>query len=186
VTIGVFTEDRLNEPLRALLGKLKPGASFRLRFVRQGEMLDHETLKRHVVPLLKQHPEITTILVLRDFECTDPETFRREMNTVETSLSSRHPPVKCFFVPVKHAFEGWLMCDRDAIERVLGVDVARQLSSDPERECRPKQKLVEIADRIKEGKYLPRRDNLRIVQNANVNVIASRSSSFKKLKDILT
>ena len=137
IALGIFVEgpsDR--EPHKHLLRKLGH-ASIQTRVVPQGNMLDTDTMQRHIEAVLLLHQDISHVLVLRDSEGVAPEGTYELMRPAERELRARFPDLGIDYVVVDHSIEGWLLCDAEALRVVLGTRARINVPGNPDQNPRP-------------------------------------------------
>jgi len=189
MSIALFVEgksdkDTIPELIRKLLGtspRIIP------RTIHRGEMFKSEKVKPYVEALLKQHQDVTKVIVCVDSECTDPEEIQREVSKVERELSKMGLPVVPRYAVVVHALEGWLAADSEALRQVLGRGAEVRIEQNLEEICRPAELLEDIF--AQHGKnFLKFRDDPLLAEHVNPEEIAKRCSSFQRfcqlVKDI--
>ena len=180
IALGIFVEgpsDR--EPHKHLLRKLGH-PSIQTRVVPQGNMLDTDTMQRHVQAVLHLHPEISHVLVLRDSEGVAQKETRASMRPAERILRVRFPDLGINYVVVDHSIEGWLLCDQEALKAVLGPRARINVPGNPDQHPRPAELMKRIF-RENDKEFRKTTHNRLIAEAARVEEIRKCSRTFAKL-----
>ena len=183
IALGIFVEgpsDR--EPHKHLLRKLGH-PSIQTRVVPQGNMLDTDTMQRHIQAVLHLHPEISHVLVLRDSEGVAPEGTYELMRPAERELRSRFPGLGINYIVVDHSIEGWLLCDAEALKAVLGTRARINVPGNPDQHPRPAE-LIKGIFRENRRNYQKTIHNPIIAEAARVEEIRQCSQTFAKLAEL--
>ena len=180
IALGIFVEgpsDR--EPHKHLLRKLGH-ASIQTRVVPQGNMLDTDTMQRHIEAVLLLHQDISHVLVLRDSEGVAPEGTYELMRPAERELRARFPDLGIDYVVVDHSIEGWLLCDAEALRVVLGTRARINVPGNPDQNPRPAD-LMKGIFRANGKEFRKTTHNPAIAEAARVEEIRQCSQTFAKL-----
>ena len=184
MSLGIFVvgpSDRQVIPV--LLGKLGQ-TGIHVRLAEQDEMLNVDAMLKHIDALKRLHRDFSRILIFLDSECTDPAVTQQRTSKAEQEFVRRGitPPVT--YIVVDHSLEGWLCCDINALEHVLGKDARISFRGNPENECRPAQlldRLFEANRKGRKGKFRKTVHNLQIAEQADPAAIAEKSPTFAYL-----
>lgn len=180
IALGIFVEgpsDR--EPHKHLLRKLGH-PSIQTRVVPQGNMLDTDTMQRHIEAVLLLHQDISHVLVLRDSEGVAPEETYELMRPAERELRRRFPDLGIDYVVVDHSIEGWLLCDPESLRAVLGARARINVPGNPDQHPRPADLLKGIF-RANGKEFRKTTHNPAIAEAARVEEIRQCSQTFAKL-----
>lgn len=179
MSIGLFVEGKSDkDTIPALIRNfLDPSPRIICRRIPRGDMFNSEKIKAYLVPLLKQHPDVTKVVVCADSECTDPAEIEEKTARIEHELERQGLAIVPRYAVVVHALEGWLAADSKALERVLGTQVRVERSL--EEVCKPAELLRDIF--AQHGKSFQKtRHDPQIARYADPEEIAQRSPSFRQ------
>jgi len=161
--------------------KIIKQASLTTRVIPSGDLLTVEKACAYITYLLKQHHDVSKVIVCFDADCRTDITQRAE--EVEQALQAR---IKCpiYYIAVTHALEGWLLAAPGAITGYLGRRI--DLPSEAALDCKPK-KVMEGVFRKAGRKYIPKADAPKIAENIDeIGEIAKRNPSFEKFRQKVT
>lgn len=180
IALAIFVEGKSDrESHKHLLRKLG-NPSIQAHVVSQGDMLNVREMQNQIQAVLRLHPEISHVLVLRDSEGVDPERTRDRMRPAETELRERFPDLGIDYVVVDHSIEGWLLCDQEALKAVLGARARIDVPGNPDQNPRPANLLKRIfKDNGKE--FRKTTHNPAIAEAARVETIRQCSQTFARL-----
>lgn len=141
-------------------------------------------MRAYIIPLLKQHRDLSKIVICLDSECTDPGDINRRVKPIEKALTefTLGPPIR--YVVVVHALEGWLAADPDAVAQVLGANVSSQIPPNLEGVCKPADLLSEVFEKY--GREFRKTEhNTKIAEHADPTRITRRNASFQHFQDAI-
>jgi hypothetical protein len=171
------------ETLRILAGKLlinrsrKPGLEFRV--LPRGDFFSALKVSAYIKDLHRTHPDVGKVILCLDCECTPVMEVQPKLLKVQDEVRRDHPTLKPTFVLKVHALEGWLACDRQAVQRAMGAKPKNYRK--PENECKPKELLAIVFKKAnREFDYM--RDDPRIAQHVNPDTISKSSPSFAEFR----
>lgn len=171
--------------LVALAGKVTPDLPIpRVLVVGRGDLFRPEKLKAHVGFAHQQNPRIRKVLACVDSECTPIEETQRQAALLESELQRAFRDLSIKYVVVDHSLEGWLLCDRNAVRKVLGGKAWLPRYRSPENECRPAQ-LLETIFRRNNRDFIKTRDAPRLADQAKPQHIFRVSDTFKDFRQAL-
>lgn len=189
--MGIFVEDRRSgkEAIHELARKVFVAKNIRqgihMRFAPRGDMFSAEKMKAYAIPLLKQHQDVSKIVICVDSECSDPGGVRRRVNSVERALAESELGTPIRYVVVVHALEGWLAADADAVGQVLRRDISGDIPGNLESVCKPADLLSEIFEKFRKDFRRTQHDPI-IAKFSDPMRIADRNASFKHFQDAIT
>ncbi len=184
MSLGLYVEGRSDkDTIPVLIKKL----GYRLRIVSkavpQSELLIGDKMARHLSELLREHNDVDLVLVCIDSERVDPSVTEQRVRPVQRRLNETSSvPVR--YAVVDHALEGWLACDEDAVQSVLGSRARVNIRSNPENHPTPAD-LLERVFRENGRKFRKTRDNPNIAERVSVERVASKSPTFRRFAEIL-
>lgn len=187
--VGICVEGGSDQDSLPFLVHSLTGSSLGIekRRVPAGDMLSDDKMEGILIPLIRQHPDISKVLIFRDCECAEPkeiQQFHERMRRIEKELRDRIRRrirgVEISYILVIHALEAWLMADGQAVREVLGNDVADRLPANPEHECRPRQLLEWLSDLFDHMKH-----DKELAKRARPEIIKVKCPSFQKLEQAL-
>ncbi len=184
MSLGLFVEgpsDRDTIPI--LTGKLGYRSRIRARVVKQSEMLLPDKMARNVEAMLRERRDIDLIVVCIDSERVDPSVTEQRIRPVQRRLN------EIFTIPIRyavvdHALEGWIACDEEAVQSVLGPRARVNIRSNPEDHPTPAD-LLERVFRENGRQFRKTRDNPRIAEHVSPEHIAARSPTFRRFAEML-
>ena len=180
IALAIFVEGKSDrESHKHLLRKLG-NASIRDHVVDQGDMLNVREMQNQIQAVLRLHPEISHVLVLRDSEGVAPEKTRDWMRPAERDLKARFPGLGIDYVVVDHSIEGWLLCDAEALKSVLGAGARINVPGNPDQHLKPAE-LMKYVFRANRKEFRKTRHNAAIAEAADVETIKKCSKTFAKL-----
>ena len=184
MSLGLFVEgpsDRDTIPI--LIRKLGYRSRVRARVVKQSEMLLPDKMARNVEEMLRERRDIDFIVVCIDSERVDPSMTEQRVRPVQRRLNETSPvPVR--YAVVDHALEGWLACDKEAIQSVLGPRARVNIRGNPEDHPTPAH-ILERVYRENRRKFRKTLHDPQIAERANPERIAARSPTFRKFAELL-
>ncbi len=146
------------------------GASVARYAVAKGDDRVSAEAEKYVRQLSRQR--CRRAVVLRDCECTDPEQVAAPLRAKSYAI----PTAVCV---AKHALEGWLLADEEAVAQAVGAVV--NVPPSPEAECRPKDVLRDLFRRHLKRSYVETVDGPRIARRVDVSQLTNRCPSFRYL-----
>ena len=137
MSLGLYVEGRSDkDTIPILIRKLGYRSRVTSRVVPRSEMLIVDKMTVHLNVLLRQQSDVDLVVICIDSEGVDPGTTRQLTRPVERQLNQRsHAPIR--YAVVDHALEGWLACDGEAIQGVLGPRASVNIRGNPEDHPRP-------------------------------------------------
>ena len=180
IALAIFVEgpsDR--EPHKHFLRKLGHH-SIESRVVDQGDMLNVRKMQNQIQAVLRLHPNVSHVLVLRDSEGVAPEETYELMRPAERELREQFPDLGIDYVVVDHSIEGWLLCDAEALREVLGRQARINVPGNPDQHPRPAE-LMKGIFRANGREFRKTTHNRLIAEVARVEEIEQRSQTFATL-----
>ena len=184
MSLGLFVEglsDRRAIPI--LIRKLGYRARITSKELSQSELLLPDKMAVHIRELLRVRKDVELILICIDSERVDPTETERRTAPIQRRLDEMsRVPVR--YAVVDHALEGWLACDQEAVQSVLGPRSRVNIRGNPDNHPTP----ADILDRVfrENGRdFRKSRDDRQIAERANINRIAERSPTFRRFAELL-
>ena len=150
----------------------------------QSELMIVDKMARHLSELLREHNDVELVLICRDsLDGFSPQITEERLRPLEQRLN-RESPVPVRYAVVDHALEGWLACDEEAIQSVLGPRARVNIQGNPEDHPTP----VDILQRVyrqNRRNFRKTRDNPKIAQFVTPERIAARSPTFRRFAEML-
>ncbi|MBI4235755.1 MAG: DUF4276 family protein [Chloroflexi bacterium] len=135
--------------LPILARKMLPGnAGIDVRVVSQGDMVTNAR-KVHAHIRAARRRDTVKVILCRDSEGIPAAETKPKLEVVaqEVARSFRSLPIEA--VVVDHSLEGWLLHDREAIARYLGIPPAGLRYRNPEDDLRPARRMENIFRRAR-------------------------------------
>jgi len=175
--------DRSTLPI--LARKLRSGVRFIARVVGKGDLLSASKVEAHLYAAVVLQRDIDKAVLCIDSECTDISETRARIVTVARQVAGYFSGLSIRAVVVDHSLEGWLLTDRQALARHLGLPERPLLRyGDPENECRPAELMARVFRRA-------RRDFLKtdalpaLAERVDTQLIAQGSPTFETFRQAL-
>lgn len=153
--------------------------------VGKGDLLSAQKTEVHIRYALARQRDVNKVVLCIDSECTDIGETRARIDAVAREVAGRLPQVSTRAVVVDHSLEGWLLVDRQALARHLGLPEGRLLRyGDPENECRPAELMARVFRQA-------RRDFLKtdalpaLAERMDVRLVAQGSPTFATFRQAL-
>ena len=184
MSLAIFVEGRSDKlSIPTLLRKLTPAKILTPHIVSAGDMLDIEEMSRHV-QFLHQH-RIKMVIIFRDSECTSPDYWIAKTTILEQEFAKRGHKLPVRYVIVGHSLEGWLACDGEALQAVLGMHVRPTDAVRIARACRPAEAMKQFFRR--NGKSFNKIiHNPKIADNVKLDVLVEKSPTFAYLARLIS
>ena len=184
MSLGLFVEGRSDkDTIPVLIRKLGYRMRTIAKVVSQSELLIGDKMARHLAVLLREHNDVDLALICIDSERVDPSVTKERSRPVERLLD-RESTVPVRYAVVDHALEGWLACDEEAIQSVLGPRARVNIQGNPEDHPDPADILHRVY-RQNRRNFRKTRDNLKIAQLVTPEHIAAKSPTFRRFSEIL-
>jgi len=172
-TISVFVKRILGEHV---------GIVFRV-FRGKGKLFDEREVRAVAAFALKEHPDISKIIVCFDTECTPPQEARKEAERMENLLRDQvNRPV--YYLSVIHALEGWLLADPEGVGKYLSAGGKIRVSPSSTLECRPKEVMRSLFRKAGRS-FHPTHDNPKIALKIDINKAMQHNKSFSEFRDLI-
>ena len=184
MSLGLIVEgqsDRNTIPI--LARRLGYSAGIRSRIVSRGDMLASGTISRYLTKFLRESRDVTQVIICLDAERENPNIVLESTRRTERRLNETLP-IPVSHAVVDHALEGWLACDEEAIQSVLGPRALVNIQGNPEDHPTP----VDILQRVyrqNRRNFRKTRDNPKIAQFVTPERIAARSPTFRRFAEML-
>lgn len=184
LSLAIFVEgrsDKLSIPI--LIRKLTPIRILTPHIVSAGDMLDIEEISHHIRFIRPQKIKMT--IIFRDSECTDPAYWIAKTKILEQEFVKRGYKLPVRYVIVEHSLEGWLACDGEALQAVLGTRVRSTTALSIAHACRPAQAMKQLFKR--NGKSFNKvTHNPKIAENVKPKVLVENSPTFAYLAKLVS
>ena len=184
MSLGLIVEgqsDRNTIPI--LARRLGYSAGIRSRIVSRGDMLASGTISRYLTKFLRESRDVTQVIICLDAERENPNIVLESTRRTERRLNETLP-IPVSYAVVDHALEGWLACDEEAIQGVLGSRASVNIRGNPEDHPRPAE-LLEQVFRHNRRKFQKTRYDPQIAEHVNIKRIAAKSPTFRRFAKIL-
>ncbi len=184
MSLGLYVEGRSDkDTIPILIRKLGYRSRVINRIVPRSEMLNTAKMLVHLRVLFQQHSDIDLVVICIDSEGVEPSTTRGLTRPVERQLNrDTQAPVR--FAVVDHALEGWLACDEEAIQAVMGPRARVNVRGNPENHPRPAE-ILEQLFRQNGRKFRKTRHDPLIAEYVNLDRVVAQSPTFGRFAEIL-
>ena len=184
MSLGLYVEGRSDkDTIPILIRKL----GYRLRIVtksvNQSELMIGDKMARHLSELLRVHNDVELVVICVDSERVDPSVTKQRSLPVERRLN-REFSVPVRYAVVDHALEGWLACDEEAIQSVLGPRARVNIRGNPEDHPTPADLLDQVF-RDNRRRFRKTRHDPDIAEHASPERIAAKSPTFRSFAEIV-
>jgi hypothetical protein len=105
--------------------------------VGKGDLFNPDKLRVHIKFACKNNPTIRKVLACVDSENVPIEETQNRVAILGKQLEQLYSSVSIKYIVVDHSIEGWLLCDRKAVSRVLGKNAILPKYRNPENEMNP-------------------------------------------------
>lgn len=167
------------QALPILANRIIPNAPLpRAIVVPKGDLFNPTKVKTHVRFATQRDPAVSKVLVCVDSECTPVEQTRKLARAPEAALRKAIRSLGIKYVFVDHSLEGWFLCDRAALRKVLGKNARLPRRWGSETECRPAEYLANIF-RNNGRDYIKARDAKRLAREISIKSISAVSDTFR-------
>jgi hypothetical protein len=185
VSLGVLVVGQSErKAIPILLKKLGRTEKIHVRIVSQGEMLDSENIYNHINSLHYQDRRLMRVLIFLDAESSDPSSLQAQCSLKERELLQYDLRVQINYVVVDHSLEGWLACDYQAVQRVIGPGSRIKYRGNPEDHAKPAELLRQWFRAYGKDFRKTTHDPL-LAEHADLGVIARKSPTFVYLRNTL-
>ena len=184
MSLGLLVEGQSDrDTIPILARRLGYGARIRSRIVSRGQMLASNAISRYLTKFLRESGDVTQVIICLDAERENPALVLASTRPIERRLNETLTvPVR--YAVVDHALEGWLACDEEAIQSVLGPRARVNIQGNPEDHPAPADILHRVY-RQNRRNFRKTRDNLKIAQLVTPEHIAAKSPTFRRFSEIL-
>ena len=184
MSLGLYVEGRSDkDTIPILIRKLGHRLRIITKAVSQSELLIGDKMARHLTVSLREHRDVDLALICIDSERVDPGVTKEHSRPVERMLN-RDSPVPVRYAIVDHALEGWLACDEEAIQSVLGPRARINIQGNPEDHPTPADILHRVY-RENGREFRKTRDNPRIAEYIRPERISECSPTFRAFEQLL-
>jgi hypothetical protein len=182
--IAIFVDGPSDkQTIRILAEKLlinrspKPGLEFRV--LPRGDFFSAPKVSAQLKFLHQMQHDIGKVILCLDCECTPTEKIHPQLTKVQKEVRRKHPSLNPTIVLKVHALEGWLVSDRQAVQKVLGAKP--KTYPKPENVCKPKELLATVFKKAnREFDYM--RDDPRLAQEVDIERVCQSSPSFSEFR----
>ena len=184
LSLGLLVEGQSDrDTIPILARRLGYSRRIRSRVVSRGEMIAPDSISRYLTKFLRETRAVTQIII-----CIDAERENPDLMLASTRPTQRHLnellPVQVNYSVVDHTLEGWLACDEEAIQSVLGPRARVNIRGNPEEHPNPADLLKQVF-RDNGRQFQKTRHDPLIAQHASSERIAARSPTFRRFSEIL-
>ncbi len=149
----------------------------------RGDLLSADKVAAFVSrDILQQHRDTDKIIVCVDSECTPVEETKVLAQETERRLQELGVSPLPRYCVMRHALEGWLGADVNALSDVAGRPV--KLSESAAIACRPKE-LLEEAFRKAGKEFVYVRDDPRIAEKVDPATLERENESFAHFRRLI-
>ena len=184
MSLGLLVEGQSDrDTIPILARRLGYGARIRSRIVSRGQMLASNAISRYLTKFLRESSDVTQVVICLDAERENPALVLASTRPIERRLNEMLT-VRVRYAVVDHALEGWIACDEEAVQSVLGPRARVNIRSNPEDHPTPAD-LLERVFRENGRQFRKMRDNPRIAEHVAPERIAARSPTFRRFAEML-
>ena len=184
MSLGLFVEGPSDiRAIPILIRKLGYRARITSKDLSQSELLLPDKMAVHIRELLRVRQDVELILICIDSERVDPTETERRAAPIQRRLDElSRVPVR--YTVVDHALEGWLACDEEAVQSVLGPRARVNIRGNPEDHPTPADILSRVFRENGRDSRKSRHDP-QIAERVSLERISERSPTFRRFAEIL-
>jgi hypothetical protein len=172
--------------LSILAGKIVPSSVPVSAFpVNKGDLFNPQKLSIHIGYFFRKHPELHKVLACVDSEGIPIDETQGRVATLEKQLQTAFRHLRIKYIVVDHSLEGWLLCDRSAMRKILGEKAKMPSYGNPENLDRPADLMERIFRKNRSHGYIKTRDAPLLAKEIDPRNLIRLSDTFKDFRKYL-
>ena len=184
MSLGLFVEGPSDiRAIPILIRKFGYRARITSKEIAQSELLLPDKMAVHIRELLRVRKDVELTLICIDSERVDPTETERRTAPIQRHLDEMSR-VSVRYAVVDHALEGWLACDQEAVQSVLGPGSRVNIRGNSDDHPTPADILGRVF-RDNGRDFRKSRHDPEIAEHASPQRIAAKSPTFRRFAEIL-